>query len=241
MLPWLLGVNLQAEQPHPRQPRSTSDSLDMISTVLRAFAPRMMVTSLITATVCSLMPEESMVWLSELKRLLIMFQLSITAPVSATQSEIKKASCVVTTVMKFSLLFCFKTTRSKVKNTSPVMKAKLRLTPSPILASRKSFLVPRDKIKMSLKELMSRQTLVSGSLVMTRTMVSAGLSETPLISTSSTLNTWNTRTTQISNWRAQRPLQLVASSLSQQSWCEPLSSREHHSESTNDSFVEKLY
>lgn len=200
-----------------------------------------MVTSRITATVCSLMPEDSMVWLSALKRLLIMLQRKNTAPVSATQSEIKKASCVVTTVLTSTLTFCIQTTRSPKLITSPVLKVKHLFTESPIMASRKSFLGPRDKLTMPFLEMMPRQTLVSGSLVKTRTIVSAGLSETPLISTSSTLKTQNTRTTQSSNWRARRPLQLVAFSLSQQFWCEPLSSLERHSESTNDSLFEKLY
>ena len=233
------GVNLQVEQ--PPQPRSTLASLDTTSTVSRAFAPRMMVTSMTTATVCSLMPEDSMVGLLALKQLLLMLHLKSTVPASATQSEIKKASRVVTTGRKSTLTFCIKTTRSLVLITSPVMKVQLTTTSFPIMASRKSFLGPRDKMKMQFLELILRQTVVSGSLVMTRTMVCAGLSETPLISTSSTLNTRNTRTTQDSNWQAQRPWQLVASSLSRQYWCEPLSSRERHSESTNDSLFEKLF
>ena len=122
MLPWLHGVNLQLET--MPQPRSTLASLDTTSTVLRAFAPRMMVTSRITATVCSLMPEDSMVWLSALKRLSILIQLKNTAPVSATRSEIKKASCVVTTILTSTLSFCIKTTRSLVLITSAVMKVK---------------------------------------------------------------------------------------------------------------------
>ena len=184
-----------------------------------------------------------MVWLSALKRMLIILQMDFTAPVSATQSEIKKASCVV--YWCSALAFWSKTTRSPVLITSPVLNSYMLVTDRPwlsFMASRNSFLRPRDKDSMpSFHQLRARKAWVSGSLVMTRTMVSAGLSETPLISTSSTLKTKNTRTTQSSNWRARRPLQLVAFSLSQQFWCEPLSSLERHSESTNDSLFEKLY